>query len=184
MRPVEERIASSKVFERAKKRIVAGHEEVNRAQEALAAAQARLQAEELGFGAGCKSPKGWDVHVVPATVPADSGHELAVTACVQELQRENSGLRSQLQSASGQGGEERDQSLPLHRVLESLVEWRHLSTMQGEALERDMDNAEELPGVAQPSVSLSNNRFFCLADDSEEFPTVKAEIVVEPRSRL
>ena len=41
VRPVAERIASSKVFiERAKKRIIAGREEVSRAQEVLTTAQA------------------------------------------------------------------------------------------------------------------------------------------------
>ena len=47
VRPVADRIASSKVFiERAKKRILTGHEEVSRAQEALTSAQVKLQSEE------------------------------------------------------------------------------------------------------------------------------------------
>ena len=50
VRPVAERIASSKVFiERAKKRIIAGREEVSRAQEVLTTAQAHLLTEERGL---------------------------------------------------------------------------------------------------------------------------------------
>ena len=50
VRPVDERIASSKTFiDRAKKRIgVCARTEIVKAQEALAQAQARLQSEEQG----------------------------------------------------------------------------------------------------------------------------------------
>ena len=53
VRPVEERIASSKVFiERAKKRIGICQEEVARAQQVHSKAQAKLQSEEQGLAEG------------------------------------------------------------------------------------------------------------------------------------
>ena len=135
-RPVEERIASSKVFiERAKKRIGICQEEVARAQQVLSKAQAKLQSEEQGLAEGearladliAESERSREERV-PPTMPANFARELAeLRACVQELREENSDLRSKLQSGVG-GGEERERKqarnlsnstldlVPLHRI--------------------------------------------------------------------
>ena len=119
VRPVDERIASSKTFiERAKKRIGVCRTEIVKAQEALAQAQARLQSEEQGLAEGevrlaalIAESEGLREEV-PHIVPANFAHELAeLRGCMQDLQRENTELRSQLQS-SGRGGEERERKQP------------------------------------------------------------------------
>ena len=97
VRPVADRIASSKVFiERAKKRILTGREDVSRAQEALTSAQVKLQSEEQGLAdaeARLASLILEESNGPPPTVPADIAQELAeLRACVQQLQRENTDL--------------------------------------------------------------------------------------------
>ena len=121
VRPVEERIASSKVFiERAKKRIIAGREEVSRAQEVLTTAQANLLTEERGLPRHvwplCLSRS---LTVWQPSAPADFAQELAeLRHCVQQLQRENACLRSQLQ-VEGRG-EERERKHPRNLSTPSL----------------------------------------------------------------
>ena len=116
VRPVEERIASSKVFiERVKKRIGVCQEELARAQQVLSKAQAKLQSEEQVLAEGearladlISESEGSREEGVPPTMPASFARELAeLRACVQELREENSNLRSKLQSGVG-GGEERE----------------------------------------------------------------------------
>ena len=117
--PVDERTASSKTFiDRAKKMIGVCRTEIVKAQEALAQAQARLQSEEQGLAEGqvrlaalTAESEGVREEVHP-TVPANFAHELAeLRGCIQDLQRENTELRSQLQS-SGRGREERERKQP------------------------------------------------------------------------
>ena len=121
VRSVEDRIASSKEFiERAKERIVACQAEVSQAQEALAKAQSKLQQEEQGLTDGEarlaillqeSAEVGPRVEEVPPTVPANFAQELVeLRACLSELRRENSELRSQL--LSGRRGEERERKQP------------------------------------------------------------------------
>ena len=119
VRPVADRIASSKVFiERAKKRITTGREEVSQVLEALTSAQAKLQSDEHGLAdaearlATLLMEESNGMAAPPPTVPADFAQELAeLRTCVQQLQRENTDLRSQLQF-EGQGGEERERKHP------------------------------------------------------------------------
>ena len=113
VRPVDERIASTRTFlERAPMRIGSCREEVARAQEVLTQAQAKLQSEEQALVEGearlaaltaeSVAPR----EDVPPTVPANFAHELAeLRACVQELRRENTDLRSELQRTERSGGE-------------------------------------------------------------------------------
>ena len=117
--PVDEHIASSKTFiERAKKRIGGCREDVVQAQDALAQAQAKLQPEEQALAEGearlaalFAESEGLREEL-PPTMPANFAHELAeLQACVQELRRENTELRSELQS-SGRGGAERERKQP------------------------------------------------------------------------
>lgn len=119
VRPVDERIASSKTFiERAKKRIGCCRDDLARAQDALAQAQAKLQSEEQSLAEGearlaalIAESEGLREEV-PPTMPANFAHELAeLRACVQELRRENTELRSELQ-CSGRGGEDRGRKQP------------------------------------------------------------------------
>ena len=120
VRPVEDRIASSKEFiERAKKRIVACQAEVSEAQEALAKAQSKLQQEEQGLTDGearlaillQESAEVGPQVEVPPTVPANFAQELVeLRACLSEFRRENSDLHSQL--LSGRSGEERERKHP------------------------------------------------------------------------
>ena len=94
VRPVEERVASIRIFiERAKKRIGCCREEVVQAQEAVAKAQSKLQSEEQALADGEAR-----LAAEPPTMPANFAHELAeLRVCVQELRRENTELRSDLQ---------------------------------------------------------------------------------------
>ena len=99
--------------------------EIVKAQDALAQAQARLQSEEQGLAEGevrlaalIAESEGLREEVLPI-VPAKFAHELAeLRGCIQDLQRENTELRSQLQS-SGRGGEERvEDARQRHQVQE------------------------------------------------------------------
>ena len=113
VRPVDERTASTRTFlERAQKRIGPCREEVARAQEVLTQAQAKLQSEEQALVEGearlaaltaeSVAPR----EDVPPTVPANFAHELVeLRACVQELRRENTDLRSELQRTERSGRE-------------------------------------------------------------------------------
>ena len=109
---MDERIAATKTFlERAHKRIGSCREEVVQAQEILAKVQAKLQSEEQALVesearlAVLMAESDVSMEDVPPTMPANFAHELAeLRACVQELRRENTDLRSELQSA-GRGGE-------------------------------------------------------------------------------
>ena len=98
VRPVEDRISSTKVFiERAKKRVNACRAEVLHAQEVLAKAQTQLQSEEQGLSEGearlaafLQEADGMRVEEPQPTAPVDFAHELAeLRACVQDLQRGN-----------------------------------------------------------------------------------------------
>ena len=117
VRPVADRIASSKVFiERAKKRIITGREEVSRAQEALTSAQAKLQSEEHGLAnaearlASLLLEESNGIAAPPQSL--DFAQELAeLRVCVQQMQQENTDLRSQLQF-EGQGCEGRERKHP------------------------------------------------------------------------
>ena len=91
VRPVAERIASSKVFiECDKKRIIAGREEDTKAHEVLTKAQAQLLTEERGLAdaearlATLLIEESNGVATPPPTAPADFAQELAeLRHCVQ-----------------------------------------------------------------------------------------------------
>ena len=97
----------------------------------------------------------------PPTVPADFAQELAeLRACVQQLQRENTDLRSQLQF-EGQGCEERERKHP--RNLSS-------STLDLAPLHRNHGRAEVCTGQSAPlfpGLSESSVRIETLIDNAE-----------------
>ena len=111
--PVEERVTSTRIFiERAKERIGCCREDVIQAQEAVAKAQSKLSEEQASADGEARLvalvPESEGLREeVPPTMPANFPHVLAeLRACVQELRRENSQLRSELQ-AGGRDCEER-----------------------------------------------------------------------------
>ena len=79
VRPVDERIASSKTFiDRAKKRIGVCRTVIVKAQEALAQAQARIQSEEQGLAEG-------QVRLAPLTAESEGGEGGSSTQLCRQI---------------------------------------------------------------------------------------------------
>ena len=177
VRPVDERIASSRTFiERAKKRIGSCREEVLRAQEVLAQVQAKLQSEEQSLVEGearlaalIAESEGLREEIPPSLSGTIFVQELAeLRACVSQLRQENSDLRCELQ-AGGRGGEERDRKqarnlshstldlAPLNQTGQSCQSQPILNTGRADASTR----METL--IETADASLRSNRFNPLA---------------------
>ena len=114
VRPVEERIDSTKLFiERAEKRVLSFQEEVAKAQAVLREAEAKVLTEEDSLREGESRLAALQLEaqrvqerIPPPTAPADFAQELAeLRVCAAELQRERDELRSELDSRVGEGQE-------------------------------------------------------------------------------
>ena len=176
VRPVDERIASSRTFtDRAKKRIGICREQVVRAQEVLAQAQAKLQSEEQSLVEG---EARLAALIRNQRVEGGSSSDLAshhfrprvggMRACVSQLRQENSDLRCELQSG-GRGGEERDRKqvrnlshstldlAPLNQTRQTCQSQPILNTGRADASTR-METS-----IETADASLRSNRFNPLA---------------------
>ena len=119
VRPVEDRIAGTKMFiERSKKRIITLQEAVVKAQAAVVEAQAKLVAEEEALRDGEQRLVTLDREASclpqqpPPTVPADFAQELAqLRASVQELRRERDDLRAEMSKRGDKRSRGRSRSL-------------------------------------------------------------------------